>query len=101
MRETLSFCRVVWTMKAGLREGHGMSKYEIVRRSSVSGAMVAALAVTLVAQTPTPSPATPAPPSRASILRGEYSKYRANNDLLYYHLDIRIDPGQKLVSGKN
>ena len=40
-------------------------------------------------------------PSRASILRGEYGPYRANNDLLYYHLDIRVDPDKKLVTGKN
>ncbi len=40
-------------------------------------------------------------PSRASVLRGEYGPYRANNDLLYYHLDIRIDPEKKTVSGKN
>lgn len=42
-----------------------------------------------------------AAPSRAKILRGEYGRYRANNDLLYYHLDIRIDPAKKLISGKN
>jgi aminopeptidase N len=40
-------------------------------------------------------------PSRAEILRGEYGRYRANNDLLYYHLDIRIDPEKKFISGKN
>jgi aminopeptidase N len=34
-------------------------------------------------------------------LRGAYGQYRANNDLLYYHLDIRVDPEKKLVSGKN
>src|SRR5262245_25327639 len=27
------------------------------------------------------------PPTRADILRGEYGRYRANNDLLFYHLD--------------
>jgi aminopeptidase N len=43
----------------------------------------------------------PAAPSRAAILRGEYGRYRANNDLLYYHLDIRIDPDKKFISGKN
>jgi aminopeptidase N len=43
----------------------------------------------------------PALPSRAVILRGEYGRYRANNDLLYYHLDIRIDPEKKFISGKN
>lgn len=37
---------------------------------------------------------------RASVLRGEYGRYRANNDLLYYHLDIRIDPEAKTIRGK-
>src|SRR6266853_2935295 len=40
-------------------------------------------------------------PSHADILRGEYGRYRANNDLLFYDLDIRIDPEKKFVSGKN
>ncbi|HWN09390.1 MAG TPA: M1 family metallopeptidase [Pyrinomonadaceae bacterium] len=40
-------------------------------------------------------------PTRANILRGEYGRYRANNDLLFYHLDIRIDPDKKLIVGKN
>jgi aminopeptidase N len=40
-------------------------------------------------------------PSRANKLRGEYSRYRANSDLLYYHLDIRVDPDKKRISGKN
>jgi len=43
----------------------------------------------------------PPEPTRADILRGEYGRYRANNDLLYYHLDIRVDPSAKLVGGKN
>lgn len=41
------------------------------------------------------------PPTHANILRGEYGRYRANNDLLSYHLDIRIDSEKKFVSGKN
>jgi aminopeptidase N len=41
------------------------------------------------------------PPTRADILRGEYGRYRANNDLLYYHLDIRVDPDKRFISGKN
>jgi aminopeptidase N len=41
------------------------------------------------------------PPTRADVLRGEYGRYRANNDLLSYHLDIRVDPDRKLVSGRN
>jgi len=51
----------------------------------------------LPAQTP-PAPATP---THADILRGEYGPYRANNDLLFYHLDIRVDPEKKFISGKN
>jgi aminopeptidase N len=44
---------------------------------------------------------TPQPPARADILRGEYSQWRANNDLLSYDLDIRVDPDKKFISGKN
>ena len=40
-------------------------------------------------------------PTRADILRGAYGPYRANNDLLFYHLDIRVDPEKKFISGKN
>ncbi len=42
----------------------------------------------------------PGPPTHANILRGEYGRYRANNDLLYYHLDVRVDPEKKYLSGK-
>ena len=41
------------------------------------------------------------PPTRADILRGEYGRYRANNDLLFYHLDVRVDPEKKSIAGKN
>jgi aminopeptidase N len=44
---------------------------------------------------------TPSGPTRADILRGAYGQYRANNDLLYYHLDVRVDPEKKFISGKN
>src|SRR5258707_11113120 len=40
-------------------------------------------------------------PARADILRGEYGRYRANNDLLFYHLDVRVDPEKKIISGRN
>ena len=39
--------------------------------------------------------------TRADILRGAYGAYRANNDLLFYHLDIRVDPEKKFLQGKN
>ena len=40
-------------------------------------------------------------PTKAEILRGGYGPYRANNDLLFYHLDVRVDPENKFISGKN
>ncbi len=46
-------------------------------------------------------PAAPAPPTQADILRGAYGPYRANNDLLSYDLDIRVDPAKKSISGTN
>src|ERR1019366_7040738 len=42
----------------------------------------------------------PAAPTHADILRGGYGPYRANNDLLFYHLDVRVDPEKKFLSGK-
>ncbi len=44
---------------------------------------------------------TPQTPSRSDILRGEYGRYRANNDLVFYHLDLRVDPERRFISGKN
>ena len=44
---------------------------------------------------------TAKPVTHADVLRGEYGRYRANNDLLFYHLDIRVDPEKKFLSGKN
>jgi len=63
----------------------------------------AALATGGTAQTPQRGgpPAPPAAPTRADILRGEYSEFRANNDLLSYHLDLRVEPDKKFISGKN
>jgi aminopeptidase N len=52
------------------------------------------------AQPPVP-PSTERPPTRLDMLRGEYGRYRANNDLLSYHLDVRVDPERKSISGKN
>jgi aminopeptidase N len=45
--------------------------------------------------------APPDLPSRADMLRGAYGPFRANNDLLYYHLDVRVDPDKQWISGKN
>ena len=66
--------------------------------------LVASLALPLATtapQTPSPAPPQPAPPSRASQLRGEYGRYRANNDLLSYRLDVRVNPVDKSIKGIN
>ena len=81
--------------------------------------LAAALVPTLYAQsgqaTPSattstnhPSPAArepfdppPATPTRAEVLRGAYGPWRANNDLLSYHLTLRVDPVAKSISGDN
>jgi len=47
------------------------------------------------------TPPAPVAPTRADILRGAYGPYRVNNDLLSYHLDIRVDPDKQFISGKN
>jgi aminopeptidase N len=60
--------------------------------------IVAALAALVVSA---PAQQAPRETTRADILRGEYGPHRANNDLLSYHLDIRVDPEKKFISGKN
>src|SRR4051812_18620785 len=69
----------------------------MIKRPLILVTALACLCVLSRAQTPQ----TPRPVTRADILRGEYGRYRANNDLLYYHLDIRVDPEKKFISGKN
>ncbi len=65
--------------------------------------IIAALSTHGRAQTTQPAGTSPDPkaPTRAQILRGAYGRYRANNDLLFYHLTIRIDPEKKFISGRN
>jgi aminopeptidase N len=68
--------------------------------------MLLALLLTLAAapapaQTPPQPPAELEAPTRADVLRGDYGRYRANNDLIFYHLDVRVDPEKKSIAGKN
>jgi aminopeptidase N len=67
--------------------------------------LLLALVVAVAGAQQTPQPQGPRStlraPTRADILRGEYGRYRANNDLLHYHLDIRVDPEARRVSGRN
>jgi len=72
------------------------------RRLCAAFLLLRCSAALLSAQTPQPAPPPqPAAPTRANILRGEYGRYRANNDLLFYHLDLRVDPEKKVIAGKN
>jgi aminopeptidase N len=48
-----------------------------------------------------PQRTAPAAPTHADLLRGAYGPYRANNHVVFYHLDIRVDPEKKVISGKN
>src|ERR1700733_11684098 len=66
-------------------------------RNQVFPVLLLASAIAFSAQ----APQEPAAPTHANILRGEYGPYRANNDLLFYHLDVRVDPEKKFISGKN
>jgi aminopeptidase N len=91
-----------------------MSACASSRLSLLSLLLLTSAAFTAAQNTPaTPPPAAapttrprrleppPPPLTRAGILRGAYGPYRANNDLLSYHLDIRVDPVKETISGKN
>jgi aminopeptidase N len=72
------------------------------------GILARAFFVVALAQQAPPAPQTPGPvlptqrpPTRADFLRGDYGRYRANNDLLFYRLDVRVDPEKKSIAGKN
>jgi aminopeptidase N len=69
-------------------------------RTAIVTAILGLWALGLAAQGP-PAPPALRPPTRADLLRGEYGRYRANNDLLFYHLDVRVDPEKKSIAGKN
>ncbi len=91
-----NFCR-------GLAQGAVFLLFVAAVVSSAAAWQTASPASSPVWQRPpatTPAPA-PAPVTRADILRGAYGPYRVNNDLLSYHLDIRVDPEKQTISGKN
>ena len=41
------------------------------------------------------------PPTKDDLMRGAYGPYRANNDLLSYHLSLRVNPAEKSIAGNN
>jgi aminopeptidase N len=63
--------------------------------------MCAALCAPAAAIAEAPAVAQVAEFSEADHLRGSYGPFRSNNDLLYYHLDVRVDPDKQTLSGKN
>jgi len=71
------------------------------RRGAGALCALACTAVLLHGQANTPAGARQTAPSRPDILRGAYGPYRANNDLLSYQLDVRVDPDKQFISGKN
>jgi aminopeptidase N len=80
-----------------------------VTLSRIAGALALSLALAAPLWTvdirgqeaPAPAPSTLDAPTRADLLRGQYGRYRANNDLLFYHLDVRVDPDKKSIAGNN
>src|SRR5262245_40070901 len=71
-----------------------------IRRAWVAAALLS-FSRTVSGQQASPPPSTERAPTRGDVLRGQYGRYRANNDLLYYHLDVRIDPEAKSIAGTN
>jgi aminopeptidase N len=71
----------------------------MTERPKCNLALVSLLFLTTLAsaQAPQRGPA----PTQADLLRGAYGPYRANNDLLFYDLHIRVDPAKKYISGSN
>jgi aminopeptidase N len=83
-----------------------MLSYALPDRRLRFFALLLLTATLLPAQTaqPAAAPATlpkSAEPTPADLLRGGYGPYRANNDLLFYHLDLRVDPDKKFITGTN
>src|SRR5271155_1348747 len=76
------------------------------RNWSLSILFLFSVSSSLFAQTEKPPTSVTTPPevkepTHADLLRGSYGPYRANNDLLFYHLDLRVDPEKKFISGSN
>src|SRR5271168_1727777 len=72
-------------------------------RFARSGLLVGLFACSTLAAVAAPAsnPGQPPAPTHADLLRGNYGEYRANNDLLSYDLDVRVDPAKKFISGSN
>ncbi len=72
-----------------------------VRRFGLALLLAISTASATAQATPAVSATTPPALSGGDKLLGSYGPYRANNDLLYYHLDVRVDPVKQYLSGSN
>ncbi len=79
--------------------GGGSFVARVARMTASAGVMLGVALHAHTMQPPAQQTPRAEPPLRASILRGEYGPYRANNDVLFYHLDVRLDPDKKFISG--
>jgi len=75
--------------------------YLLVYSSLFASLLGLGMTPSMIAQSAAAKPAAETRPSHADLLRGNYGEFRANNDLLSYDLNIRVDPDKKLISGKN
>ncbi len=87
---------LVFTIEFGMAKAIGRGRWAAI----FLWAYVPGLLFAQAAQPAKPAPASPAV-TEGDTLRGSYGPYRANNDLLYYHLDVRVDPANRYLSGKN
>lgn len=84
-----------------------MGKRKFGARLAVVTLAIVCFSIALCAQTTQRQRQAPqrrqpgAPPTPAELLRGGYGPYRSNNHLIFYHLDVRVDPQKKEISGKN
>src|ERR1700733_7600574 len=81
------------TGRTGPDQRRGSFGYDSGVVRSLLGLLVLSCAISSTAKT--------RPPTHAQLLRGAYDRYRANNKLISYALDIRVDPAGKTLAGKN
>jgi len=67
----------------------------------LGAALLFSSALALAGAQTTANAAAPSAEQEGDKLLGGYGPYRANNDLLYYRLHVRVDPAKQYLSGTN
>jgi aminopeptidase N len=89
-----------WLALAGIIVGAAGALAQSATAGSAQGSQPSAQkAVTTPGRTRPPDVLKP--PTKDDLLRGGYGPYRANNDLLYYRLNLKVDPVAKSIAGSN